>query len=138
MVSVKKFSFGANGLFWPKYGMLSQPWIHSKDFFEIKYNERSQGVHENYINGFFEKNILSKWAILGSKMVRLHNSRSTLRILFFFFFEFSTIKGNKRFMKFKLMVFPKNIWLGQIDHFGPKILEHPTRSKSGNSFSTTF
>ena len=37
-------------------------------FFEILNDERGQGVHENYVNGFPEKKShLEQWAILGIK-----------------------------------------------------------------------
>ena len=70
-------------------------WITEPDFFFEKSpygkngqkwskNEKSQEVYENYINDFSEKNIiLVRWAILGSKMVWLHDSGFTLRFFFF-------------------------------------------------------
>ena len=40
-----------------------------RDFFKILHNERGQGLHENYVNGFSKKSIiLGKWVILGLTM----------------------------------------------------------------------
>ena len=50
-------------------------------FFEILHHERGQEVHGNYFNVFSEKILIwGKWAILGPKMMHLHNSGSTLTI----------------------------------------------------------
>ena len=62
MVSVKKFSFGANGRFDPKMAHHHNSGSTLRIFFfEILHNRRGQEVHENYINGFFKKK-KSFWA----------------------------------------------------------------------------
>lgn len=44
--------------FWPKNCAFSLLWFFSKDFFKILPNEKSQEVHQNYINSFLKKSLV--------------------------------------------------------------------------------
>lgn len=82
IVFLKKFLSGVNESFW----VLKQCIIKTldlKDFFQNS-AQRGQQVNQNYVNVFFFKKILvqGKWANLGLKILRRHNSESALTISF--------------------------------------------------------
>ena len=67
---------------------------------------------------------------LRPKMVHLHNSGTTVRIVL----QYCTMKGAKRDMEIILMVFlEKKFNLGQFGHFGPKMV-HPHNFGSASDF----
>ena len=73
------------------------------------------------INRFSEKDsYLGKWAILGPKIVRHHNSGSPGRI----FLKFYTMNEANRKTRIILILFKKKKKLRQMGNFGP-IKVHP-------------
>ena len=57
MAYPKKLLFGGHFDLGPRIShRVSQLWINCKHYFIILHNERHQGRHGNYINGFSERN----------------------------------------------------------------------------------
>ena len=113
LIFLKKFLFGPIGHFGPENDTSSKLWNPTKDFLRIFYNETGQEVHENYINGFHERNSYSRQMDIGPKIMHSHNCGSTARS----FFRFCTIKETKRQIKIKLIVFLEKILFRAIGPF---------------------
>ena len=83
-VFLKKFSCWANRPFWPENGTSSYSGASLKIASKFCVMKGAKRYIKICLMVFRKKKniILSKWAILGSKMVWLHNSESTLGIFF--------------------------------------------------------
>ena len=121
MAFPKKFLFRANGPFRIQNVTscletgceISQLWISCKDCFTILHNERGQERHGNYINGFFERNLIVFRAIwlFWNKNGMMSSSLWICPQVFIL------IKGTKKYMKIFLVVFWEKISFGQFDLF---------------------
>ena len=65
----------------------SQLWISCKDCFPILHNERDQKRHENYINGFSERNLIEGNLIILAQ--KWYGVLITLDLLSGFFINFA-------------------------------------------------
>ena len=81
---------------------------------QINMNEKKNKAQQQV---FWKNSHLVKWAILGPKIVRPHNSGTTRRI----FLTFCSMKGADKQMGI-ILIFQKK--MGQMDYLGPKMV-HP-------------
>ena len=90
--------------------------------------QRVQEVHQSYINGFLEKNLIQgNCAILDQKWLDV----ITLDLVSGFFLKFCIMKSSKRCMTIMLTVFFETFLWGKCTILGPKMMGHDNSLKEG-------